>query len=62
MRYNSTVDHIVTLRIIAEELYNTKTNLLCIRALSLATKGRKFLVHFVVFLKGKKGGTLLNQI
>jgi hypothetical protein len=28
-RYHSTVDHLVTLRIIAEEFHNTKTNLLC---------------------------------
>ena len=27
--YHSTVDHLVTFRIIAEEFYNTKTNLFC---------------------------------
>jgi hypothetical protein len=29
MRYHSTVDHLVTFRIIAEEFCNTKTNLFC---------------------------------
>ena len=28
-KYHSTVDHIVTFRIIAEEFHNTKTNLFC---------------------------------
>ena len=28
-RYHSTVDHLVTFRIIAEEFHNTKTNLFC---------------------------------
>ena len=28
-RYHSTMDHLVTFRIIAEEFYNTKTNLFC---------------------------------
>jgi hypothetical protein len=27
--YHSTVDHLITLRIIAEECHNNKTNLLC---------------------------------
>jgi hypothetical protein len=28
-RYHSTVDHLVTFRIIAEDFYNTKTNIFC---------------------------------